>query len=534
MKKSYIYIFFVIMICSFALLFGITFYDIKNDTRQYYSADDVSEWEDYRIIGTTDTTCHIEGQLDTSESTGYLLAFYSIHQAFEIYANDTLIYEYPLQNNNPFAKSPGYTWNFVPLPKADNSVRMIITSPYNNYASQIPVFLVGTPFAIITHIIDSNIFSVILCIIIFCIGICMIVFWLFARHKAKIQKTLLKLGLFAILLSIWSINENQLSILIMRNNLVCSYIAFVVLMLLPFSFASFVYSFYESDSQLWRLYFTGNLAQIILCLAMQLLHLADFRETLWTTHAMMIILVFLIIYCSINQLRSGIHSKRVLLNILCMILCAVALVLDLIAFYAGAWDSNSFGRLGFLTYIILLGIASAQESASLMKMGQEANTYQILAYTDQMTDMYNRAAFNRDFDACSMSPDNVAIIDFDLNNLKKTNDTYGHMAGDKYITDAARMIKEIFTSVGNCYRIGGDEFAVILTNASDIDIRHYLTMLEWSVDAYNRTLEEPFRMQIAYGCAVYSESSDSSLQATFTRADEAMYSDKKSKKGISH
>ena len=249
---------------------------------------------------------------------------------------------------------------------------------------------------------------------------------------------------------------------------------------------------------------------------------------------MMIILVFLIIYCSINQLRSGIHSKRVLLNILCMILCAAALVLDLIAFYAGAWDSNSFGRLGFLTYIILLGIASAQESASLMKMGQEANTYQILAYTDQMTDMYNRAAFNRDFDACSMSPDNVAIIDFDLNNLKKTNDTYGHMAGDKYITDAARMIKEIFTSVGNCYRIGGDEFAVILTNASDIDIRHYLTMLEWSVDAYNRTLEEPFRMQIAYGCAVYSESSDSSLQATFTRADEAMYSDKKSKKGISH
>lgn len=86
MKKSYIYIFFVIMICSFALLFGITFYDIKNDTRQYYSADDVSEWEDYQIVGTTDTTCHIEGQLDTSESTGYLLAFYSIHQAFEIYA----------------------------------------------------------------------------------------------------------------------------------------------------------------------------------------------------------------------------------------------------------------------------------------------------------------------------------------------------------------------------------------------------------------------------------------------------------------
>ena len=168
----------------------------------------------------------------------------------------------------------------------------------------------------------------------------MIVFWFLARHTPQIQKNLLKLGLFAILLSIWSINENQLSILIMRNNLVCSYIAFVVLMLLPFVFASFVYSFYESNSKLWRLYFTGNLAQIILCLAMQLLHLSDFRETLWTTHAMMVILFFLIIYCSINQLRNGVHSRRVLLNIICMIICAIALVLDLIAYYAGAWDST--------------------------------------------------------------------------------------------------------------------------------------------------------------------------------------------------
>ena len=78
MKKSYIYIFFVILVCSFALLLGIAFYDFKTDTRQYYSADDVSEWTDYRIVGTTDTTCRIEGRLDTSESTGRLLAFYSI------------------------------------------------------------------------------------------------------------------------------------------------------------------------------------------------------------------------------------------------------------------------------------------------------------------------------------------------------------------------------------------------------------------------------------------------------------------------
>ena len=532
MKKSYIYIFSIILVCSFALLIGITIYDVRTDHRQYRSADNVSEWTDYEILGTTSTFCTIEGQLDTSSYDGYLLTFYSIHQEFKVYANDDLIYEYPLQNNNPFAKSPGYTWNFVPLPQGNTTIHIVITSPYANLASQLPDFMVGTPLAIVTHIIDSNAISIILCIIIFCTGACMIIFWILVRHKANIQKTLLKLGVFAILLSIWSINENRLFILIMRNNIVCSYISFVVLMMLPFAFASFVYSFYESDNKLWRLYFACNLIQMILCLVMQLLHLADLRETLWTTHAMTLILIFIVIYCSVHQIRNGIHSKRVLLNVICMLICIITLILDLLAYYAGVWDSNSFGRLGFLCYIVLLGIASAQESASLIKMGREANAYQILAYTDQMTDMYNRAAFNRDFDAYSTSPENVAIIDFDLNNLKKTNDTYGHVAGDKYITDAARLIKEIFTGVGRCYRIGGDEFAVILTNASDIDIRHYLTMLEWSMDSYNKSLDEPFKMQIAYGCATYSNDNDSSLHSTFTRADAEMYLNKKSKKGL--
>ena len=59
------------------------------------------------------------------------------------------------------------------------------------------------------------------------------------------------------------------------------------------------------------------------------------------------------------------------------------------------------------------------------------------------------------------SNQNAVIFMFDLNNLKETNDVYGHKAGDELILDAARSIKECFRNIGNTYRIGGDEFCVI-------------------------------------------------------------------------
>lgn len=533
MKKSYIYVYISAVFIVFAWIIAIFIYDIHHNTRQYYSETDISEWTDYTITGHTDSTYRMEGYLDTSHAPGHILAFYSVHANVEVYADDVLVYQYPLKNSNPLSKSPGYAWNLIPLEQQNTKLNLIFQKAYPDYAMQIPTFYVATPFALFTHLISSNLVSIILCSIIFFIGVCMIVFWFFVRCKVKIQSNLLKLGIFAILLSIWSMNECRLFVLILKNNIVCSYISFLVLMLLPFALASFVCSFYESHDKIWNTYFKINLVQIILCLLLQLFKLIDLRDTLWTSHVMMLFLAVVIFYCSFNQLRNGNQSRRIILNILCTLLCVVTLIMDLVAFYLGAWGNNSFGRIGFLCYVLLLGLASAQESANLMKKGQEATTYQTLAYTDQMTGLYNRAAFNRDFDTCNSAPEDIALIDFDLNNLKKANDNYGHQAGDKYITDAAHMIQEIFTNIGKCYRIGGDEFAVILNHSSTIDIRHYLTMLEWSVDAYNRKQNVPFRMQIAFGVAVFSSSTDQTLENTFTRADAAMYSDKKTKKGIS-
>lgn len=83
---------------------------------------------------------------------------------------------------------------------------------------------------------------------------------------------------------------------------------------------------------------------------------------------------------------------------------------------------------------------------------------------DALTHLYNRTAFKREaFKKIMENPDKIGVMIFsDLDNLKRTNDTYGHQMGDKLITTAASMFREFADYGGLVARISGDEFAMFL------------------------------------------------------------------------
>lgn len=527
-KNNILYILACIAILVFLVV--ILLYDRATDTRQQQSAYAVSQWTDYKTVFNMKKTV-LSGTITVDYAVGNVVAFYSIHQNVQVYVGGRLIYEYPVENNNPLSDSPGYCWNFINLPYNTNDIQIVITSPYQAYLKSVPAIYIGNDFSLPAHIITKDILPFALCIIMFVLGIVLSFYHLFVSRNISTSGKLLKLGIFSIFLSIWSINECSLTTLLLKNNLVTSYLSFLSLMLLCFPFAMFVQTFYEDESKIWNWFCQIDLAQIAICLLLAIFDIADLRESIWTTHAMMIILVVIIMIQSYILVKNGIHSRTVKLHIACIIICVITLLLDMFGFYTGTWDGNTFGRLGFLTYIIALGISSARESTTLMKMGQEANAYQTLAYTDQMTGLNNRTCFNVDFAKLSENPADIAVIDFDLNNLKHVNDTYGHSAGDLYIKSCSTIIYEIFNGIGKCYRVGGDEFVALVEKASTIDMTHYMAMLESSVDACNRdNKESKMKMQIAYGCAVYTPETDKNLEDTYNRADKIMYANKKEKK----
>ena len=171
------------------------------------------------------------------------------------------------------------------------------------------------------------------------------------------------------------------------------------------------------------------------------------------------------------------------------------------------------------------------DTLKYMKEGHKAEAYRKFAITDMLTGLLNRNAYNEWIKGLE-NPRDIMIITFDLNNLKRCNDTLGHTMGDSYITSAAKMILKSFDTVGSCYRIGGDEFCVVVEDASRVDANTRFQQLENLEEEYNRTSNLGFRMEIAYGAAIFDEEKDSTMEDTRDRADVIMYEHKRKLKAV--
>lgn len=155
-------------------------------------------------------------------------------------------------------------------------------------------------------------------------------------------------------------------------------------------------------------------------------------------------------------------------------------------------------------------------------------TFRDLSNTDHLTQLKNRNAFETDLknlDALRIQP-GTGVILIDLNNLKQVNDTLGHESGDLYLRTAAQAIREALPRSAVPYRVGGDEFVVLLRADDESLLRRCGTDIQdrfatlrprgWSVD-----------LSLSLGCARYQEE-DETIHGTYRRADMDMYRDKQS------
>lgn len=158
------------------------------------------------------------------------------------------------------------------------------------------------------------------------------------------------------------------------------------------------------------------------------------------------------------------------------------------------------------------------------------------AYVDALTSAKNKGAFSDLLDDLQTRMDRkepllrFAIGIFDCDGLKAINDRWGHDRGDVYLKNACRLICRTFLH-SPVYRIGGDEFAVVLEN-EDFDNRAALaaefrrSAQEISDAAQNRWEE----VHVAMGIAEYESGADRSVSDVVRRADKTMYANKRARK----
>ena len=111
----------------------------------------------------------------------------------------------------------------------------------------------------------------------------------------------------------------------------------------------------------------------------------------------------------------------------------------------------------------------------------------------------------------------VAVLLFDINYLKQTNDTQGHLMGDKLIRTAAECISSCFGE--DCFRFGGDEFAAVVKNCEPEKIDQMIQKF--------RETEKQNNVSISLGCAYTDEIGKTTVKKLLDEADKKMYEHKK-------
>ena len=145
---------------------------------------------------------------------------------------------------------------------------------------------------------------------------------------------------------------------------------------------------------------------------------------------------------------------------------------------------------------------------------------------DAMTDILNRYAYQiaterLDADIRAGTCGEFALVVCDLNNLKYCNDVLGHKVGDQLIKDASHFITSVFAE-STVYRIGGDEFAVLLRGRG---YQNRFKLLE-RLRRQNRSYPSGEYLVIASGLSAFDPNTDSCVSDVFGRADREMYRNK--------
>lgn len=524
MRKSIPMVYCIVFICGLALTISAQF---VAKPEQISSAEQIG-WQIMEITSVeqvSENGREMSLKWKQQEPANSCMAFFSSHQIIYVYADGKLVYSNE-KSDSIFGRTTGVRWNFVEIPQKTDYVLVCLEAVYPQVRGEKIEFFQGNARQMYMDLMQKSMIEVCVSIINIMIGIAMMGYWLLARRKMALRKDVLFVGIVAIIVGIWTFNETDAAIMLLPNRVAASFLAYVMLMLMSISFILFENSFMEVKNKMVPdVLCIANFINIIICMTLHFTGICELRRTLFLTHILMVVALVYTVWVVVCRIREYGWDSKVKINIAGAVVLIVSFVADIVGYYLGVRQTDIIGKFGLLIFILLIGFQALSELFAKIDEGRKTEIYRELAVKDMLTGLYNRNAY----DSWQMHPEHwqdIMLVTFDLNNLKKCNDTMGHADGDTYIKTAASMISEVFGNEGCCYRIGGDEFCAVLKGAHRIKIEEKIEQLQLLEQEYNRK-NANLKIQIAYGYAVFDENIDRNMEDTRSRADVWMYENKR-------
>ena len=461
------------------------------------------------------------------------LLFKSSHARVEVSLDGAPVYTYGTEKRLP-GKSPGTYWHVVSLPAGSGGreLSVCLTSAYDAPSGLEADIRYGGRGDCILALVSSILPVLVLNFTIIIMGvICMLLFVMAARRKEQQERTgFLCIGLFSLTIAVWSLRQCGFLQFLLPDGEILYFVDIHLLFLVMPPLDLFVYAISATKWKKGFLWISAMyLFEIVLGTAMQMAGIADIFEMLVCLHVLIAfngVYMFWAIHREVAVHKGGMVSRlRTPLYTL-----MVFGVLELVTYYVPVLGEISiFLPLGAMVFILMLIWQQVEEHYQSMLEEQKYLYYKKLANTDLLTGASSRNAYEHMLKRLASAEENLRAygsVLFDVNNLKIINDSCGHEKGDEAIKLCHESILEIFGDQGKCYRIGGDEFVLLVFD--EMDIGRSVAAFDELVARKRKGRDFPF--SVALGYAVFDAAQDRDIQDTIKRSDAMMYLDKKRKK----
>jgi diguanylate cyclase (GGDEF)-like protein len=461
---------------------------------------------------------------------GSCLHFVSSHQEITVTADGEKIFERRAVSTI-WGDTPGFTWEYIEIPSETAEVIVTVTACYPSQRDVEMSFYQGFSVKMFKQVFRGQLFTGIISFLNVCVGVILMIYGIAAKKRSNIGEAMIYLGVFTVLLGTWSISENGIMAVLIENRAANSFLSFTSLSLIGIPFVMFVRCYLQTeDKYIYKILLCINVIGIILTYQLQFLGIRDMKQTLWLTHICMMSSFLYLPYSLIRMAVRHTITHRFWVTIWGLCSMCPPLLYSLYVYYCGSTNVDSYGNIFVFVFIAFFAADVVISTIKDVDAGKKAAVYQELAEKDLLTGCYNRNAYRNDTSSW-MNLENVLLLTCDLNNLKQCNDTLGHAYGDQYITDSASMLKKVFSKYGKIYRIGGDEFCVIIPDKHKCNIEKLLGELAEDERIYN-SHSPAINLQIACGYSEFNSETDFNIEDIRNRADELMYQHKKELKKI--
>lgn len=207
-------------------------------------------------------------------------------------------------------------------------------------------------------------------------------------------------------------------------------------------------------------------------------------------------------------------------------------------YYMGFFRSTSKFEEDLMKYLIKFIISSSNYINRLKEMTK----FKSLIYIDDVTGLFNQRKLHLDLESAIKRyreiKEHFTVLFIDIDHFKNVNDGHGHLVGTQLLSEMAKLLKEILRDTDLCYRYGGDEFVIIIPDATAENgkfigkrILKVLAGKEFAIKSRPETEDiSRFRLSLSIGVAGFPDDAKSK-EEVLAIADKMMYQAKKSGRG---